>query len=84
MNDLFARQASWATIRDPIDAARGESVLAMAYAAVYAARKGYQIPGIPVDEGLFTTMQAQTQVSLSFGSGVFLFLFEPSNSARQK
>jgi hypothetical protein len=84
-NDLFGRMDSWATIRDLIDAAHEQNALAMAYATVYAAREGYhELWGIPVGWALFDTMEAKTQVSLSFGSGVFLFLFDPSNPGWQQ
>lgn len=82
--DLFGRANSVATIQDLIGAAHDQNVLALGYTAVYAAREGYeQLWGLPVSYGLFTGPDAKTQVIQRYGPGIFLFLFDPSNSGWQ-
>lgn len=82
--DLFGRSNSRATLQDIVDAIHDENGAALGYVTMYAAREDYeQLSGIPRSWGLFEQPSAEDQVSLSFGGGRYLFLFDPANPAWQ-
>lgn len=82
--DLFGREIARATVQDLVDAIHAENATAMGYVAMYAAREGYeQRSGVSPAWGLYETKDASAQVSLAFGGGRFLFLFDPGNPAWQ-
>lgn len=80
--DLFGRAASLATIRNLVAAIHAENAAALGYVALYAAREEYQQrSGLSPAWGLYEAPGAEQQVSLAFGGGRALYLFDPSNDA---